>query len=281
MPDEERPVASHYAAADLGATILAALANMGKDIDSLTAADLTRVDEFHLRGPKATAELARLAQVGPGSHVLDVGCGLGGSSRHLASEHGCRVIGIDLTEEYCRAATMLSDRLGLGDRTEFRQGNALEMPFRDGLFDLVWTEHAQMNIRDKGAFYGEIARVLKPGGRLAFHDVFQGEGGEVHLPLPWAGDASISFLVPPQEAQCLLSESGLRTVHWEDVTRSSREWLGKAIRRIAAVESAPLGLHLLIGSDAPLMLGNLLRNLEEDRISVVQAVLDKTIPSLD
>ena len=58
----------------------------------------------------------------------------------------------------------------------------------------VWTEHAQMNIEPKKLFYGEIRRVLKRGGSFAFHDVFAGTGGDVHLPVPWASDPSISVI---------------------------------------------------------------------------------------
>ena len=74
--------------------------------------------------------------------------------------------------------------VGLSAKVEFIQGSALEIPFPDGSFDVVWTQHAQMNIADKRGFYSEMTRVLKPGGRLVLHDILQGEGGEPYYPLP-------------------------------------------------------------------------------------------------
>ncbi|MFQ5962593.1 MAG: SAM-dependent methyltransferase, partial [Candidatus Methylomirabilales bacterium] len=109
-------VEEHYTHRDLTAAIFEALAAAGKDVDNLTLQDLAPVDEFHVRGREATAELARSARLDETMHVLDVGSGVGGPSRYLAAEFGCRVTGLDLTEEYCRAAQVLADRLGLGDR---------------------------------------------------------------------------------------------------------------------------------------------------------------------
>jgi ubiquinone/menaquinone biosynthesis C-methylase UbiE len=80
---------------------------------------------------------ARLVQ--PGMYVLDVGCGLGGSSRYLAAECGCRVAAIDLTPNFVEAARILTARCGLAERIEFQQANALALPFPDGTFDQVWS----------------------------------------------------------------------------------------------------------------------------------------------
>jgi ubiquinone/menaquinone biosynthesis C-methylase UbiE len=275
MAGEERSIETHYSVTNLGEAILNALKNMGKDIDALTPADLALVDEFHIRGRDATQELAHLADVKPHFDVLDVGCGLGGSARYLAYEYGCRVSGLDLTEEYCQVASLLSARLGLSSSTEFRQGSALAMPFDDQRFDLGWTEHVQMNIADKAGFYGEIVRVLKPGGKLAFHDIFYGKGGELRFPVPWAGDPSINFLIALEALEDLLQSVGLRTRHWEDKTQASIEWYRQAIERIRSDGPTPLGLHLLMGPDSRIKFENTLRNLEQGCIVVVQAVLEK------
>ena len=145
----QRDVAAHYAVANLENLILEGLDAAGKDLDALTVDDLAPVDEFHIRGREATKELARWVDLQAGQRVLDVGCGLGGTARYLADAFQCTVVGLDLTEEYCRVAERLSARVGLAERTSFKQGSALDIPFPDREFDVVWTEHAQMNIADK------------------------------------------------------------------------------------------------------------------------------------
>jgi plasmid stabilization system protein ParE len=106
-------VKQHYTRPDLGTIILTALASAGKDLDALKPEDLAPIDQFHIRGRQATLELAQAAGVDASQYVLDVGSGIGGPSRSLAQGFGCRVAGIDLTDEYCRVATMLAERVGL------------------------------------------------------------------------------------------------------------------------------------------------------------------------
>jgi ubiquinone/menaquinone biosynthesis C-methylase UbiE len=268
-------VAGHYGVGGILSSIQAALAAAGKSLETLTPADLAPVDAFHIRGREATLELAGRAGLGPGQRVLDVGCGLGGSARHLASEYGCRVDGLDLTDEYIQVARALARLVQLEDHVSFHTGSALELPFEDGSFDVVWTEHAQMNIADKESFYRQIRRVLKPGGRLAFHDIFQGDGGDIHLPAPWASQAAISHLRTPQVVRELLDELGLRVLSWEDKTSASADWFRDTLARLKSEERPPLGLHLLMGETGPEKFRNVARNLDEGRIAVIQAIVEK------
>jgi MPBQ/MSBQ methyltransferase len=275
MPNTEQAVETHWTVTNLGDTILAALQKMGKDIDALTPADLAPIDEFHIRGRESTQELAAHAGVRPEWDVLDVGSGLGGSARYLAVEYGCRVTGLDLTQAYCDVATMLSQRLGLSSRTVFHHGSALAMPFADATFDLAWTEHAQMNIADKARFYGEIARVLKPGGRLAFHDIFQGPGGAVYFPVPWAGEPSISHFITPDALGALLESVGFQVHHWHDVSQEALAWFQRAVEHVTLHGPPLLGTHLLLGANARVTQEHQLRNLAEGRIVALQVVLEK------
>ncbi len=230
-------------------SILKALADMGKDVSQLTPIDLAPVDEFHIRGRAATVELASRASLTAGMRVLDVGCGLGGSARYLATEYQCHVTGVDLTQEYVDAANALGKLVDLQSAVEFRQANALELPFDDRTFDLVWTEHVQINIADKHAFYAEIARVLKPGGRLVFHDIFQRSGGELHYPVPWAEERSISALVPVTHLRDIIEGAGLRVVDWLDKSVHSVEWFQDTLAKMHPGPTS-LGLHLLTGKTA-------------------------------
>ncbi len=276
MSEILKSVEDHYEVRGLLDAILDALRATGKDTNALQPIDLAPVDEFHVRGREATIELAALARLPPNLHVLDVGCGLGGSARYLASAHGCQMTGVDLTHEYIEVATALAKLVGLSAAVTFQQGSALDLPFNDNSFDVAWTEHAQMNIEDKIRFYGEIARVLKPKGTFVFHDVFQGPSGAPHFPVPWAEQTSISFLATPERVRQILDEAGFQIIHWIDATPPAITWFDGAIERLRTTGPLPLGLHLLMGKTSQLKFTNQMQNLKENRVVMIQAVVRKT-----
>jgi ubiquinone/menaquinone biosynthesis C-methylase UbiE len=268
----------HYGMADLGDTILDALDAAGKDVDGLTRADIASFDEFHIRGLEATREVADLAGIEAGARVLDVGCGVGGPARTLAAEFDCEVVGIDLVEEYCRTATLFTEKVGLTDSVRFEHGSALDLPFEDEAFDVVWFSHTLMNIEAKERAFREARRVLRPGGTLALYEICAGPGGETVFPVPWASDASLSHLVPPERLRELVIDLGFDEVVWRDVTDRSLDWFRDVV---ASMQSRPpdapppLGLNLLMGSESPAKAENVVRNLEEERIVVVQGAYER------
>jgi ubiquinone/menaquinone biosynthesis C-methylase UbiE len=277
MAAERSDVETHYTRAAIGETILAALAAAGKDVEHLTIDDLAPVDEFHSRRRLATVELAALLAPKAGDHVLDVGSGIGGPARYLAATYGCRVSGLDLTAEFCRVAGDLARRTALADRVEYRQGDATAMPFAGAAFDLAWLQNASMNIADRDRLYGEIHRVLKPKGRFALQDVTAGPGGAPYYPVPWAREPGISFLLPPEVTRAKLEASGFRVLVWQDKTAIA---VAEALAERAKATENPapppaLGIQLILGADFPAMMKNSLRNLEERRIGLINAVLER------
>jgi SAM-dependent methyltransferase len=261
----------HYGRQGLAARIATALRAMGKDVASLAIEDLAPVDQFHVGGRDATLALARLAEIRREDRVLDIGGGLGGAARTLASGIGCHVTVLDLTEEFCRAGEELTRYTRLADLVSFEHASAVDMPFEAARFDVAWTQHSSMNIEDKPRLYAEIHRVVRPGGRLAIHEIVQGKVAPLHLPVPWAREGTLSFLAGPDAMRAGIAAAGFEERVWTDVSAASLAWFR---RRVAAVDArpSPLGLGLVLGVDVRPMMANLVRNLEEDRIGIVEGV---------
>jgi len=272
MPDN--PVETHYTSTELGEAILTALKAAGKDLDNLTPDDLAPIDEFHGGQRPATVRLAELVGFAGTEQVLDVGSGLGGPSRYLAWRYGCHVSGVDLTAEFVRVAELLTRLTGLVDKVDYRQGDALDLPFESQRFDIVWSQNAAMNIADRDRLYREMRRVLKPDGKLALQEVAAGPGGPPYYPVQWAREPSISFLYSQAATRAKLEAAGFRVVAWQDTTEPALQ-SAKARARNAVGQPPALGTHLLLGADWQAMFRNSGRNLKERRTELFNAVLER------
>ncbi|MFP5312381.1 MAG: class I SAM-dependent methyltransferase [Actinomycetes bacterium] len=251
------------------AAIGSALEAAGVDRKTLRPADLAAVDEFHIRGRRATLEIIDALALTADSHVLDLGSGLGGPARTLAEVTGCTVTGVDLTPEFCQVATAFSEWTGLSGRTRFQVGDATATGLPGSSVDAAMTVHVAMNIPDKHALYTEAFRVLRPGGRFVVYDVLQGEGGEVHYPVPWADDSSTSFPATLEEMRRLLPSAGFKIVSEVDSSDQSLAWFQQMRARIQREGPPPVTFATFLGESFPQMTANQVANLAEGRIRTV------------
>lgn len=258
---------------DLVNRILDTLRKVGRNPDKLSPGDLAEVGELHIRGRQSTLELARSAGLEKGMDVLDIGCGIGVPAFVMAREFNCKVTGIDIKESFCEIAEAFSKRMNLQDEVQIHSADALDMPFEDGSFDVVWLQHMGMTIRDKDRLFAEISRVLRPSGRLAMYEVCLGSQTDMVFPVPWAFGPEQNFLLKPDELREKLKETGFAIRDWQDDSdlciTSGKQYMKKAR------ESGPPPLHqgLVIGPEFGLMAKNYLLNLSGDRIRVIRAIL--------
>jgi len=265
----------YYASNDLYNRIVDGLGAMDIALDEVTLDDLLPVDEFHIRSKTATKELIKLSGFTPDMHILDVGCGVGGSTRRLADEIGCRVTGIDLSDEYIDAAEKLTQIFKMQDKVKFRAGSALEMPFADESFDGAWSIQMGMNIEDKLSWMKDVYRVLKPGGRVVLYELHADINTPAHYPTPWAQDISMSFLVQPVEFRNILTATGFMIDAWTDKTDLARIAFADMKEPVGAPNLPPLGTHLLVGNDILTKAYNLKRNLFEQRVTLIETAAAK------
>jgi len=274
-PTDPRPieteVARHYARGDLESAILDALAAGGKDPDHLAADDLAPVDEFHTGGRQATVELAAQAGFAPGSHLLDVGCGIGGPSRFFAAKLECRITAIDLTEDYVRTAQALARRVGLASRLHYQQASALTLPFAPATFDGAYMMHVGMNIEDKAGLFEQVRRVLKGGGVFAIYDVMRTGEGALSYPVHWAASARTSFLASVSEYRGMLEAAGFEIARERDRREFARAFFRQATRA-AEDGPPPLGIHILMQRDVAQKLANVVANLENGLIAPFELI---------
>jgi ubiquinone/menaquinone biosynthesis C-methylase UbiE len=274
--DLARSMREHYGGDDdaknahLIGSVMKAVDAMGPGL--LSASQLANLDQFHVRGLVATAELAQLTGLDRSSRVLDAGSGLGGPARFLAETYGCRVTGVDLSPVFVELSHELSRRSPVADLVRFEVADLCALPFGDGGFDRVWTQHVMMNVHERSKAYAEFHRVLSTDGRLAFYDVVAAdERPDLVYPVPWASRHELSHLLTRAETEAALLKAGFVRRAWNDVTALAMNWFGQA----PVVPHASLNLATVMGSGLPEMVGNLSLNLRQGRIRLAMGVFER------
>ena len=257
---------AHYSARDIEARILTAIRAAGLNPEQrLPPEELAALDQFHTGGLRASRELLELARIRTEARVLDIGAGLAGPARMLASELNCHVDCIDLSSDYCVGAVLLNRLTGLDEQIDVHRCSALDMPFPDDSFDAVWMQNVGMNIADKRKLYEEIYRVLKPDGRFAFQEIAAGKVAVSFFPLPWATDPAESFLASAERICADLGESGFIAEVFEDVSDAYLSGIPEG--------AAPGRLTLAVFVDnLAQKAGNARRSLQEGQIRLVRGV---------
>jgi len=271
-------LASHYQQQNLDDHIRHALEIAIRDQKGFDPNIIAAVDQFHIGGLQATNDMLALANFSPDDRVLDIGCGIGGPARNIAQHCETRVIGLDLSFDYCMAAEIISSQLKMSQQTGFVQANAVHLPFADNSFSGIWTQHVTMNIEHKDLLIGEFSCILKPAGKLVMYEVTGQPNmtNSIQYPLPWSVDGSYSFLQNDVTYRELIQSNGLRINHFENVTSKALNSVTRLLNRLQKNKIQKPNLGLLLGEHYPTMMANLAQGLEDQSLSVYQIVARKT-----
>lgn len=238
---------------------------------------ISALDQFHIGGLGATLEMLDIAPLKPHDRVLDIGCGIGGPARTIASHRGCHVTGIDLSKDYCEAASLISRQLGMTQQTRFLQADAQKLPFQDNSFTALWTQHLTMNIKNKKKLWQEFFRTLQPNGRLIMYEVTTSDHGnnDINYPVPWAQDINSSFLASQRYYLESLSSCGFDIEHKLDISSHAQISIQGIIERIEQGKNQRPGLEQLLGDNFINMMHHLLQGLSSGALSVIQIIARK------
>ncbi|MFX0028885.1 MAG: class I SAM-dependent methyltransferase [Candidatus Hermodarchaeota archaeon] len=272
----EEAINVQYGQKNLIKKIQEVLKNEGIDTAEMIRDVLAPIEELHLLGSVATLDLARKVGLNEKMKVLDVGCGIGGPARNLVLNFGCHVTGLDLSKEYCQAAELINEYVGLGEKIDILQGNALQMPFSNEIFDIVFVQHVLMNISDKKRFLSQIFRVLRPNGHLVVYTICAGTLSPIYYPVIWANNPDINFLLSAVDLRELICNCGFKEFSWEDYTMRVIEEIELQRVKPRPKQKRPINLGLIV-MDPSLKWKNMVLNLKEERIVVIQGIFEREL----
>lgn len=267
-------VQSHYFVSELYNNILDKLKTIGVDLNNVKRTDLSSVDEFHVRGLEVSKELAQQI-TSSNLKVLDVGCGLGGPARMIADEKGCTVTGLDLSQEFINTAKALSKLVNLDSKTTFLKADALDLPFERNSFDIVWTQHVQMNIFEKKKFYSEIFRVLKTGGKFLYYDIFKSSDNDINYPMPWASRQDLSHLINIAELEKILNSIGFNSFSKKNQTDAGLVSIKQMLSHIKEFGPPIMGLNVLMGKDTKQKILNAFNHFDQGDLQLWSGFVKK------
>ena len=282
QPSCKTAIGSYYSHGGLRERIRDALVAGNLNTKKLSVDDLAALDSFHTGGRKATLTALEMLPLRPGLQVLDVGCGIGGTARRLAVEHGCDVTAIDLSRDYIEAAIDLGHLVEGTRRCRYLVASASQLPVAAHLFDALTCFHVSMNIADRTGLYTEFARVLRPGGHACLFDVMRTTGHPLHYPLPWAGDEGMSVLYTVGETVDRLQRSGFTVTAQKSLRAFAIRFFHKLAERSRMAEDPPpLGIHLLTGSNTREKFANYRHALEEGDLDpvIITAISSGSTPN--
>jgi len=269
-------VAAHYTDGQLLNRILSGVQAIGKTPDTVSVDELAPVDEFHIGGRQASEDFISQLELSADDHTLDVGCGIGGTSRFVASRFGCRVTGIDLTPEFVSTGQSLCDWVGLSEQVELHQGDATAMPFTDESFDAAFMLHVGMNIAGKDALFAEVFRLIKPGALFGVYDVMQTSDEPLTYPVPWSSVPGTSALATQAQYIEALEQAGFDIIRIRDRREFAADFFAETRRRMEHLDGTPpLGVHVAMGESAPVKISNMVDNIAAGRVSPVEIIVVK------
>jgi ubiquinone/menaquinone biosynthesis C-methylase UbiE len=267
-------VAEHYTHGNLLEMIHLGVESIGKTTATVTVDELALVDEFHIGGRQASEEFISQLDLSPDNHALDVGCGIGGTSRFVASRFGCSVTGVDITPEFIETGQKLCEWVELSERVSLKHGNALSMPFTEGSFDAAFMLHVGMNIGDKEGLFSEVYRLLQPGSYFGVYDVMKTGDEELSYPVPWSTLPGTCALATQAQYVAALQRAGFEIIDIRNRREFAADFFAETRKRMEAAGGTPppLGVHIAMGASAPVKISNMVENIASGRCAPVEII---------
>jgi ubiquinone/menaquinone biosynthesis C-methylase UbiE len=191
---------------------------------------------IHPGGLDATRRLAESCHLDDRTTLVDIACGKGTSAVYFAERYGCRVVGIDISEELVAQAKALASKKGLERKVAFQVGDALQLPYAENEFDAAISQAMLVLVADKGKAIREAVRVTKSGGYLGW------------LELSWKKKPTEDFMRAVSDVLCAYCMKNVETFQgWEDTIRQA----GVTELEVQAFDSPNSGLFGMLSSEGP------------------------------